>query len=254
MKENISYDLMEDYLQGFMSEEDKPNFEEKLAKDQFFRDEFELYKLIRSAQKNKKLTSFESTLQSVESTYFDEQKTGEKSKSNLKWLAGFTLIILVAVAAYFLSNESEPAKTPNPNTEQKIIYARLYDRFAKHDFAFQEMSTETNLSEIQNLLETGQYKNAFPKIDAYLIAHPDAAEIKLAKGIAFLETSQFEDALQTFTRVAAGHSLYINEVNWYLALTFLKQEDLQNTISFLEKIPESSSRYSDAENLKAALR
>ena len=240
MEREIPYHLFEEYLQGVLEGQELEKFELQLKQNDLLKQELELYKSIRTAQNNKPLDEFENALNSAQKEYNQENKTQTnttKSRTIPLWRWAAIGLLLLGLGYLINSNFSKPT----PET--------LYAEYAKHDFSFQELSSETSLMEIQNSLNNQDYKTALLAIDQYLFNDPNAAEIKLAKGIALLESQQFDAAKTTFQSLATEHPLYKSEVDWYMALTALKQNDINQCLSSLSKIPNTSSRYSDAKKL-----
>ena len=245
MEREIPYDLFEEYLQGILKGEELEKFELQLQEDASLKEELELYKSVRTAQANKPLNEFENLLETVQTEYAQEetvQPNIKKSPSIQIWRWAAVGLLLLGLGLYFTS--SNQTQTP------EVLYAE----YAKHDFSFQELSTETDLTQIQNSLKEEDYESAISKIKQYLIEQPNAAEIKLAKGIALLETNQFDFAKTTFQSLGEQHPLYKSESDWYQALTYLKQKDINQCRSFLSKIPNSSSRFTDTQKLLNALK
>jgi len=245
MEKEIPYDLFEEYLQGVLEGEELQKFELRLEQNEFFQQELEMYKSIRAAQDNKPLDEFENALASAQDEYNQEngtQSNTTKSRSIQLWKWAAVGLVLLGFGYLLISNFSNPT----PET--------LYAEYAKHDFSFQELSSESDLMKIQNSLNNRDFKTALPIIDQYLINEPNAAQIKLAKGIALLETEQFDLAKSTFQSLGSQHPLYKSESDWYLALTFLKQKDIQQCLSSLSKIPSSSSRFDEAQKLSKSLK
>ena len=245
MEREIPYDLFEEYLQGVLEGEALEKFELQLKQDDFLKQELELYKSVRTAQNNTALDEFENLLTSVQNEY-NEQEDSHSNNTKLRtiplWRWAAVGLLLLGSGYLLMNNFSKPT----PET--------LYAEYAKHEFNFQELSGATDLMEIQNNLKSENYQPAISLMDEYLNIHPNAADVKLAKGIALLESNQFESAKNTFTSLAAEHLLFQSEANWYLALSYLKEKNIAESLSFLNKIPSSSSRFSDAQKLSNALK
>jgi len=221
MDKKIPYDQFEEYLNGTLKDVELKDFEQQLKSDNNFKKELNLYQEIKKAQQNNELTDFEAKLKSTELW-------------RLTAAAVFIGFLMIAGLKYFQSP---------PTTDQ------LYARFAKHEFSFQEMSSNTTLGEIQILLDKQQYSNALPLINAYVVQNTNAADVKLARAITLLETQKYGNALTAFKSLRNQHPLYQNESLWYQALTYLKQNQVSNSLNFLHQISNDSSRYVEAQEL-----
>jgi len=246
MQQPISFDQLETYLQGAMDEAERSAFERQLEGNANWQQEIEVYKKIRIANQDWGLTELEAKL---EDAWAKRQTEAEQPDKGIKyimvWLRGAVALLVLAVVLFFgwkfLSRTDETPK-------------KIYAQYAQHEFSLREMNNEGELAEIQSLLEAVRYAEALPRLNAYLIEHPEVADVQLAKGIALLETGQPDEALSTFTDLGARHPLYRAESLWYIALTHLKQERVVESVKTLAQIPVSSSRYPAAQQLLHALK
>ena len=152
------------------------------------------------------------------------------------WLAAAALGVGM-VARWFMA-------TNQPTPQQ------LYAIFAVHDFDFTEMGTnEELLAQSERLLKEKKYASALPIINQYLSANPDDVKVKMAKGIALLETGKYSEAQVVFETIGRENMIMENEANWYLALSFLKQGKITESKNQLLKIPKAAVNYERVKKL-----
>lgn len=244
MDKKIPYDQFEEYLNGTLNDMELKDFEQQLSTDTDLKNELNLYQKIKKSQQNKDLTNFEANLQSAENEYF---KAPEKPIKKNPTINRRIRILAAAMFIGFLIIAGLKLFQSPPSTDQ------LYAQFAKHEFSFQEMSSNATLGQIQTLLEKNQYTAALPLINSYLQQSPNAADIKLAQAISLLETQQYDNALSSLKALGEQYPLYQNESLWYQALTYLKLNQIPSSLNLLHQIPDDSSRYSDSQQLISIL-
>lgn len=247
MADNIPYDKIEEYLKGNLAGEELLAFEKYLASDENVKKEFDLYKEIRTAQKDNDLSVLENKLALAEKSYFSTKSDIKPKVKNasLTWIKGLAAAVFIGICFFIGSQYLESTS---------LDADKVYAEFAQHDYSFQEMSNDNiDLGTIQSLLKSAQYEKALPVIKSYLISHPETPEILLAKGITLLEMNQFDEAIEIFNDLSINFPLYLSEATWYKALTYTKQGNISESKSTLSKILENSSRYSDAQKMMGQL-
>ena len=245
MEKDLPYDLLEPYLQGKLDETERSAFEQRLKTDAELQQQLALYQKIREANQDKDLSAFEKKLQAAQTAHFKRPDRSLKSirRRILIWVPA---AVLVLSFVYFFGKKYLDAGPGDP--------AEIYAQYAQHDFSFQEMSNGNELAEMENLLNAGQFAEVLPKLDEFLKNQPDRADVQLAKGIALMETGKAAQAIEIFTELGAQYSLYLAESQWYTALAYLKQGQLDESLSYLQQIPKNASRYAEAQGLIRALR
>jgi len=240
MSQEITYGKIEEFLNGSLDNESQLALKAQLETDLELQKRLDLYKDVRAAQVDPDFDKFTTVLEEVSDQYSVNPPKSRLFKSN-RWIAiaasvAAGLLLLVWLTQYL-------TKDTTYNEEQ------LYTQYAKHDISLQEMSSSFELGEIQALISNKEYVKSIPLIESYLIDHPDAADVQLAKGIALLETRNPSAALSTFIRLQEEHPIYQNEAKWYQALTYLKMNQPAKATEKLSSIPSNSSRFKEANEL-----
>lgn len=157
-------------------------------------------------------------------------------------LAAALLLGLIALAWWVFG--------PKPVTPE-----RLYAEYAVYSFAFTEKGEgERLLYQAEAYWDKKDYANALPLLEQYLLSNKEASGIKLAAGVAKVELGQdYAGAFNLFHDVESKGGLLANEAEWHMALAYLKQEQLDQCLNALSKIPASSSRYGQAKSLQEAV-
>ncbi len=245
--------LIERYFENGLAGKELAAFQQRLLDDAAFARAFQLEKdLVEGIEAfgNEQLRGQLETIHLEEMNKDAENKNGTLTGSGGKvvkmdrrrwwWAAAIILVGLVARLSF-----SE--KKPSPQ--------QLYAMYAVHDFDFTEMGTnEELLSNVESLLKAGKYSQALPLLDTYLESNPNDPEKMMAKGIALLETGKHKEALEIFRAVRQASPIMASKANWYIALVFLKNGDIENCKKSLLAIPPESVSFKDAEELLERLK
>lgn len=205
-------DLFESYLNGELTENDKAEFEARLQEDPDFEASFQLFKDGIQAIKN---AGFRQDIRYV----IEGHKRKNTASTGGYWFGGIAASILVLLAATFWQTQEtrQDLFSVYYNHYPNVISTRGVEKNMKGMEAYSDRDFETAVALWQDM--------------------PSNDTIQFYLGLAFIETGQFESALESLKKVDSG-SVFNQQKNWYLGLTFLKVRDLENArVTFLELQP-----------------
>jgi len=131
---------------------------------------------------------------------------------------------------------------------QRSLIDRYYEPYALN-ITQRTPDDMAALIQAQKAYNSGDYASALPVFEKY----PNNVEVQLAKGNATYNLGKTDEAIATFQQVASGNSIHVPAANWYLALAYLKKEQPEKAKSALDNIPEGSSYYTKAQELRAKI-
>jgi hypothetical protein len=125
-----------------------------------------------------------------------------------------------------------------------------YSEFYQHENAnlVERGSIIKNLKAAQEAFNAKNYKVAIENFEIVLKDY-DKPEVRYFYGISLLEENRFADAETTFTTLQSGTSIYKDKATYNLALSKLKQKQLQECKTYLKQIPEDAEDYEKAQKL-----
>lgn len=260
---NFSEDMLqniEDYLNGKMNASEIKAFENQINDNQ------ELYEAVKINKKlklqyddanwdfiaddksNTKINKLEALLKSNEfqdkkkaiqtasASYFknEEPKKLNNNKPKLYYLLAFAAAVIVFLGMFF----------NNSTLTNQEIYS---DNSSWEELPSLVSRSETNV----NLLSTGE--NAFNNKNYALAKESFASFINsesqvnpttlLYLGISQLELENYNEALNSFQKIAESNTLDQSKGYWYKALTYFKMGDRANAIKELKTIVKSSKNH-----------
>lgn len=108
----------------------------------------------------------------------------------------------------------------------------------------QMSSGKQALKEAQDTYNSGDYATALPLLEKF----SNNISVQIAKANAEYNLKQYDAAAATLQPIASGNSAYKNTANWYLALTYLKQDQSEKAKAALKEI-KSGDYYDGAQKL-----
>ena len=157
-----------------------------------------------------------------------------------KWLAAAAAILVIVLGTVYIL------------TNKKTTPEKLYAGYAEHTAIKIQLrgNTADSLAGLAaDKFNNKQYGEALPLLQAYVKQRPDDIQMHISLGICYLEMNRFTDAEQIFSMIASGKTAYAETASWYLALTALKQKDIEKCRSILNRIPQTSTWYNKARSL-----
>ncbi len=242
-------DLIQRYLDRSLTESEKKNLEERLKNEPALKTMYlehqQLIKGIRYSylqQRLQQLRALENVLPEIK---------GEEKKGKQVWLVTYwkqavavAACLVIGVVAYTLWNKPASAEqlyaqyfTPYPNVIEPIVRSGN--------------ETLTKRTEAFAAYEAGEYEKA-AAFFTELLKEKEEAGMLLLLGNANLKLGRTADARSNFVKLIHDYNDYDNIGKWYLALSYLKDGDLQTAQVLLQEI--SNSEYSYAARAKKILK
>ena len=219
--------LIERYLNNKLSSEELLSFQKEMSSDESFKQLVQEHTLTHSL-----LDSYTNTLLKEELNNLGNQKL-QKEKETLYQrrlvLGGLAaaVTVLIFIIPPFLS----------PRTPAAI--AAKFDSFAVDDYIFLD-DTEKIWGDILNAMRSKKFERA----SNLLVQHQDRfpskqSELTLFLGISQYKTKKYTEAQRTLKQVSSTEITY-EESQWFLALIYLRINDIQSSQEILEKIAQDS--------------
>lgn len=238
--------LLNDYFNGLLSETAADAVRRRVQEDAAFAQAFALQAEMeafpaRQAQRN----AFVENLQHLEKEYFSENNTAISIENNAppmrvksnwqRWLAAAAVLVGIAAAFWLL------------RPQQTLDYAQ----FAQHNpmGVVDRGSSDNNAAQAQAAFNAGQYATALPLLERMAAEQPGMIIAQLNRGICLIELGRTAEARAILQPMADGSTALRYEALWYVALSHLKDNDLDACREVLRKMPTDDPRYAQAKKI-----
>ena len=244
MMEEQDYMQFEDYLFDNLSAKEKAIFENKLNTNNAFAEAFQTYKNLSNYLSDKygnetESEAFKENLGKISNKYFSEkiivseEKKEAKSFSFYKYAIAACVIFMLGVFTF--NQFSSPAYSDFNNYEAVSLTVRG--------------ENDALLKTAENAFNSKDFASAEKAFAQLIQKDPNQVEWNLYSGISNIELNNYEKADELLTDIANENSAYKTKAIWYLALSKLKQNDLEACVDVLKTIPEDADDYERAQNL-----
>lgn len=228
------YISFESYLANEMPVDAKKQFEEKLQNDTQFKQNFDLYVETSQFLQAKFATEavhFRHNLKSISSEHFPAEEASKVV--NLKPWYYAVAASMVIVFGILVFNQSDP-QYGDYNQHETAVFTERGD-------------ADLYLKQAQDFFNARDYKKAVVAFEK--ISNVKNPEIQYYYAIALIETSSYQKAATILNDLKNGTSVYKEKATWYLALSNLKQNKIDECKALLQQIPPGAEDYEKAKEL-----
>lgn len=249
---------IERYLNNEMTQEEVATFLHKIDTDPEAKKLFNLYQemnviydqndweLSDKKTANQKVQQYEQFLRSDKGKEkANSIKAAEQSYFNEKPLKLNQILKYVAVAAIFIAGLFLFIEyNQSVNTEQ--LYATYKNWEELPSLTLRDQNSD--LTEIEQQFRAENYKESLLLLDTYVLNNDQVnPQLLMYKGISQLELHKNTAAIDTFTRLLESNTLDADKAHWYLALSYLKNQDLEKAKTELALLLEKPTNFKNTE-------
>ena len=247
--------LIEKFLEGKMTSEEKKEFEKKLTQDQSLNTMMtDMNLLVEGIKMSAAQTSREEKTDRLK--FFAELNEIEKRAPldistpvarvvpmyRKPWIlsAAASVLLLVTLTVYLMREQT-------PLNEK--LYVAYFEPFDSPGSGLTRGNNEVTVkTQAYEAYDNGNYKVAAQLFEK-IIKEKEDAIAQLCLGNSYLAQNDPAKAEKIFTDMLAKHTELITQANWYLALTYLKENKMERAKSTLWELSKSSTYGEKAQKL-----
>lgn len=206
--------LIDDYLEGVMTSNEKSAFEKELKNNQELNQEFELHKDLNQVIADEKVLDFRAILIDVQNDHNNEQKSKPKVFKifrKYRYAAASVILLLLIIGSILILN-------PRNYSNEK-----LFNMYYKPGDAI-GITRSGNIDVVDAVMKfhNGDYENACSLFNEVLSEDGSNMAIRYYYGIASIEVHNYNLAIEQFQEIIKdNNNLYIEYAQWYLGLSYL---------------------------------
>lgn len=215
-------DLLDKKARQSLSAEEEKQYEELYATEHSFREAAAFIYDVKAVAEAQDDQDFKSLLASFEV----EQPKSRFSFKKQGWYVAASIVILMAISAVLLLNKP---------IDNEALYAEYFSPHANTLAPVERNeTTSTSLEKALLAYENKEYVEALAFFEESEEANSTAVDFY--KACSYMAISQIEDALPLLKKVSTSEDAYATYAHWYLALSYLKNNDVPNAKIHLETI------------------
>ena len=224
---------MENYLKGRMSPQEQERFEREISQNQELREEVALHQQLVSSIETE---SVRHMLEQIHEENFTEEEAPVvpmRSRSRYFPLAIAASVALLILAGWWVFSWQ--------SSQTEALYAAYFspDEGLPTTLGYAD---DAQFAEGMVSYKLGEYTEALKYWQPLLSADPANDTLNYYSGLAYLANEQPEQAMQNLKPVAENEaSGFHTDARWYLALAFLKNEQLADAEALFQTLAAEDS-------------
>jgi hypothetical protein len=230
---------IDDYLLGYLDENDKAAFVAKLALNAKLEEEVELNYDINSAIIEKDILNIRASLANIVNEPKDSKIRKfipDSFKEKPLQFVGAAASIAAIISTGFLSLNNE-----NMNAEK--LFRQAYHPYEASGL-FRSAAIETPAIIGVDLYNAHRYDEALTQFSMVLNENEEHPMSNFFTGLCFMEKNQFDKAIGSFQKVIAEKdNLFIEQAQWYIALSLLGSNNQKDAYQLLNQIVANNGYY-----------
>lgn len=228
--------LVARYIERDMDEAEIADFEIRLATDVELQQNLKAYEDIHQGLKMKLASNeeFKNTLKGFNEQYFTDEKKVVSFKPALKWIGSIAAILVIALFIWAPWNSN------------------LYERYADDSkMLVTERGAEirTDLDRAADLYNEQNYQEASAILEKLYTQQQSNTMVGYYYGLSLLKTNAVEAARKVLIPIYEGESIFKYDSAYGIALSYLKENNKADCKTWLEKIPQETTRHQQAKEL-----
>lgn len=230
------FELIEDYLSGKLSAEDKKKFRARLLNDPVFNQEFQELKEIRLHVRQKSRVDIKNLFDEIETNIGKEETTKDQTVMKKAISIAASIVLIAAISYIGLSDFSQP-------TNESL--------FDEHFTTYHSLNGQVRGTMEETLTlkdkafrtyDAGDFFSSEEMLSTLVAAEPSAMNY-FYLGMSQLEIGKTEEAIKNLNTVINNYNSFNDQAKWYLALSLLKAEEEDATLGALANIIVNKSDY-----------
>jgi hypothetical protein len=230
---------IDDYLLGYLDENDKAAFVAKLALNAKLEEEVELNYDINSAIIEKDILNIRASLANIVNEPKDSKIRKfipDSFKEKPLQFVGAAASLAAIISTGFLSLNNE-----NMNAEK--LFRQAYHPYEASGL-FRSAAIETPTIIGVDLYNAHRYDEALTQFSMVLNENEEHPMSNFFTGLCFMEKNQFDKAIGSFQKVIAEKdNLFIEQAQWYIALSLLGSNNQKDAYQLLNQIVANNGYY-----------
>jgi tetratricopeptide (TPR) repeat protein len=239
ISEEEKLDLIDKYILNTLTELDQVLFKE-LMLDETFQQELEEHQhaaaWIRAVNKNKIKEEVKQFFPPL-----DKDKSLKRPGIHIQWYAAAAAVLIFVTIAWFTAGN-----------DYQRLYNTYFIPFDQGEFRGNNPSIfEAGLKKYHE----NEFEGAIVLFQSGLSEHPTESILLIYIGNSYLQLKDWPNAKEAFAKAMQSNNQLVKEhATWYLALTFIRLEDIPHAKGLLEELSEKSLYAKESKTLQRELK
>ena len=259
MTEENTYKNIHRYLLGEMEGVEADTFKQELEQNETLRNKFEMEQKLINTLDLSGDAELRDTISTVHNklkgeSFFENTSTKKEAKivamnsrRNNKWLYAIAASVALLAAAWWVFNNRTTTEVDtnslyaNYYKTEKNITNDLLINIGQDGGGGQLTTREENLRYALDQFSHGAFENAEKYFSELNVEFPNDPLIVFYNGLCQMELENYDSAINFLNKAVENNTDYTDAAQWYLGLSYLKNNQINEAIGLFEKIANDNS-------------
>lgn len=251
----MNYDLshIDKYINGQLTAEELSRFEAELASNTTLQDDVATYRDMLSFGRDRvNIASAIKVKDDIHREFTTHTKSDGSHQHNASYSVVKRLIIGLSLLALLWLGYNMLTDSPEEVIEPQVHFAMYFD---PDQISLSTRSSDNTaiLSDIEQAYNNKDYVSTLDALEALESTSTLSTRQQYIKGIAQLGADQTDTSIITLQSLMTNHPEYTSDVSWFLALAYLRSDDIASCKRSLGLITIDSNKYKQAQELLQVL-
>lgn len=226
MERKVNYSRFTDrYLDGELKGQEQRWYEDQLTSNSDLEKELELHREVNQAIRQTDVIRFRNQLDEIHASIepeYNQSFSRKVMQSKYARIAAASVVVIVAMGLFLYNILSKPVDSAD-------LFQRYYEAPVLSITVRSDATMDKLFHDAVIHFNNGQFADALTLFEKVVALDRSNMKAHLATGISQIEVNQTREAEKSFeTVINHKDNLYIDEAEWFLALCYLKTNDLDN--------------------------
>lgn len=232
----MNNELVKKYLANELSPQERNAFEQEMENDPFLMEAIEGLSMVNNQWSMDAIEKVEEEVNHKIDMKINEPKKGKVvSMSFFRYAAAACIIGIIGFASYKMIFVTK-------QLDEQAIYASYFKPLTNPDATVRGENGATDESQAIQAYEKEDYFEAVNAYQKLVANNPDNVKNNLFLGISFLGTNQPKKAIDVLNKITTSEEFHF-DIQWYLALAYIKNKELQNAQTTLSNLTKEENYY-----------
>lgn len=233
-------ELIQDFLDDSLTEEDKPLFDHYWETDADFKEQLELQQEIHRALENRILSDSEGLREKLNEVEVAFRSGGQKNKPIIRKLLPILAAACVLIGATLFLLPGKDSLYELPQMRSEIVRGQSDTNFG---------TASQRYEEAVNAFNEGLYTQSTNLLRDLQAESPEILQYQYYLGLSLIGEKKFGEAENQLVGLASGESVFKNDSMYFLAIALYEQGKISEALIQAHLIPENSTVYPQAQML-----
>ncbi len=235
MDETAESKLIDDYIMNRLNKDQRKSFEVRLDQDPALQEALQIRQIMIEQVKTIGNLQLKDKILNIQKNVEGKEKHIAKRR-NIRYFISIAAAMVVLFIGFQWFNTTQSVSN---------LYANNYEAYDQLRFGNRSTQEDKTLLDVGALYQKGNYAEMLKAIESLAPNEKEDDRIILASAICHMELEHYKKAIGILKQASVQNEFfYQDQAKWYLALNYLKLDQIEKSNKLLQDLSKTSNFYS----------